>query len=61
MDSCTLMRSLGKEIAMVEGSRGNIKVTTPEDLYTFRAMLDYRETMQVFGLGEREIEGKLKK
>ena len=31
---------------MVEGNRGNIKVTTPEDLYVFRAMLEYRETRQ---------------
>lgn len=61
VDSCTLMRSLGEEVSMVEGNRGNIKVTTPEDLYTFRAMIEYKETMQVFGFGEREVEGRLKK
>lgn len=61
VDSCTLMRSLGKEVAMVEGNRGNIKVTTPEDLYTFRGMIEYKETMQVFGFGDREVEGKLVK
>lgn len=61
VDSCTLMRSLGKEVAIVKGNRGNIKVTTPEDLYIFRAMIQYRETQDVFGLSQREVPGKLKK
>ena len=43
------------------GNRGNIKVTTPEDLYTFRAMIQYRETEQVFGFAEKEVPGKLNK
>ena len=37
------MRSVGKEVRLVEGNRGNIKVTTPEDLYVFRAMLEYKK------------------
>ena len=36
---------------MVEGNRGNIKVTTPEDVYIFRALLQYRENEQAFGFG----------
>lgn len=61
VDSCTLMRSIGKEVAIVEGNRGNIKVTTPEDLYIFRAMIQYRETQDVFGLNQKEVPEKLKK
>ncbi len=61
VDSCTLMRSLGKEVAIVQGNRGNIKVTTPEDLYILRAMIQYRETQDVFGLKQKEVPGKLKR
>ncbi|MCB6992362.1 2-C-methyl-D-erythritol 4-phosphate cytidylyltransferase [bacterium 210820-DFI.6.37] len=61
VDTCTLMKKTGKEVAIVEGNRGNIKVTTPEDLYTFRAMIQYRETEQVFGFGAKEVTGKLSK
>lgn len=61
IDTCTLMRSLGKIIYMVEGNRGNIKVTTPEDLYTFRAMLEYRENQQALGLSQKDIIEKLQK
>lgn len=61
VDTCTLMKKLGKEVSIVEGNRGNIKVTTPEDLYTFRAMIEYRETEQVFGFGSKEVTSGLKK
>lgn len=59
VDSCALMRSTGKEVAIVKGNRGNIKVTTPEDLYIFRAMLQYRETQDAFGLTQKETPEKL--
>lgn len=49
-DSCYLYRSLGKEVHIVEGNRGNIKVTTPEDFYLLRALLQYRENEQILGL-----------
>lgn len=61
VDTCTLMKKTGKEVAIVEGNRGNIKVTTPEDLYTFQAMLQYREAEQVFGFGAKEVKEKLSK
>jgi 2-C-methyl-D-erythritol 4-phosphate cytidylyltransferase len=51
VDSCTLIKSIGKEAYMVEGNRGNIKVTTPEDVYMYRALIQYRENEQAFGLG----------
>lgn len=46
-----LFAAQGIEAHMVEGNRGNIKVTTPEDVYTFRALLQYKENEQAFGLG----------
>lgn len=51
VDSCTLIKSIGKEAFMVEGNRGNIKVTTPEDVYMYRALIQYRENEQAFGIG----------
>ncbi len=51
VDACTIYTTLGRPVHMVEGNRGNIKVTTPSDVYTFRALLQYRENEQVFGFG----------
>ena len=51
VDACTMCNSLGIPVHMVPGNRGNIKVTTPEDFYIFRALLSYRENEQAFGLG----------
>lgn len=50
IDNCTLMKSLGMEVPIVKGPRSNIKVTTPEDLFMFKAMLEYRETKDALGL-----------
>ena len=49
-DSCNLYMNLGKKMYIVEGNRGNIKVTTPEDFYILRALLQYRENEQILGL-----------
>ena len=51
VDACTIVRSQGITAHIVEGNRGNIKVTTPEDVYLFRALLQYRENEQAFGFG----------
>lgn len=51
VDALTIIRSQGIEAHMVMGNRGNIKVTTPEDVYMFRALLQYKENEQAFGLG----------
>ena len=51
LDACTIMTTLGKEVHMIPGNRGNIKVTTPEDVYMFRALLNYKENEQTFGIG----------
>ena len=61
VDTCTMMKMLGKDVKIVVGPRGNIKVTTPEDLYTFRAMIQYKESEQIFGFGNREVPTALKK
>lgn len=61
IDTCTLMRSRGNTVHMVEGNRGNIKVTTPEDLYVFRAMLTYKENQQALGLSQQDIIDNLQK
>ena len=51
VDACTIYRTIGKQPHMVMGNRGNIKVTTPEDVYMFRALLQYKENEQAFGFG----------
>lgn len=47
IDSCTLMRYYGKKLYAVDGSSENIKITTPDDFYTFRAIYDARENEQL--------------
>ena len=62
VDACTIIRSQGMEAHMVPGNRGNIKVTTPEDVYMFRALLQYKENEQAFGLGiTNRIETRMNK
>lgn len=48
IDSCTLMQHYGYQLVAVQGNMDNIKVTTPEDFYTFRAIYDARENEQLF-------------
>lgn len=50
VDSCTLFKTLNKETFMVSGNRGNIKITTIEDLYILRAFIRYKEDLEAFGL-----------
>lgn len=49
VDSCTLYKTLGKETYMIQGNRGNIKITTIEDLYILRALIRYKEDLEAFG------------
>ena len=51
VDACTICNALNIPVNMVKGNQGNIKVTTPEDVYTFRALLQYKENEQAFGFG----------
>ena len=54
IDSCTLMKQYGYNLYMVDGPYENIKVTTPDDFYTMRAILDAKENAQIYGYGEEE-------
>lgn len=47
IDSCTLMGHYGMKMHVVEGNYGNIKITTPEDFFTFRAIYDAKENEQL--------------
>ncbi len=49
IDSCTLMKNYGYTLHMVDGPYENIKITTPDDYYTMRAILDAREDRQIYG------------
>ena len=49
IDSACLMRHYGYPLYTIEGSPENIKITTPSDFYTFRALEDVRENSQIFG------------
>lgn len=50
IDSSTLMGLYGKELFIVEGPYENIKITTPDDFYMFKALFDARENAQIFGI-----------
>lgn len=43
VDNCSLMKSLGRDVAIVKGPRSNIKVTTAEDIYILRAMIEFQK------------------
>lgn len=50
IDSASMMQYYGHALFTVEGSPENIKITTPNDFYTFRALVDARENSQIFGV-----------
>ena len=50
IDTAYLMQQHGYNVYTVEGSPENIKITTPTDFYTFRALMDIRENSQIFGV-----------
>ena len=52
IDSSSMMQYYGKKLFLVEGPEANIKVTTPEDFYVMRAMLDAKENAQIYGVEE---------
>ncbi len=49
IDSCTLMKQYGKHLHMIDGPYENIKITTPDDFYTMRALLEAKENSQMYG------------
>lgn len=50
VDSCTLFKTLDIQTYMVTGNKGNIKITTVEDLYILRALIRFKEDIEAFGL-----------
>lgn len=52
VDSCTMMQYYGKKMFLIDGPEENIKITTPDDFYIMRAMLDAKEDLQIYGLDE---------
>ncbi len=52
VDSCTLFKKQGRDLSMIRGNFGNIKITTIEDLYILRALIRYKEDIEAFGLSK---------
>ena len=50
IDSCTMMQYYGKSLYLVDGPYENIKITTPDDFYTMRAILEAKENAQIYGM-----------
>ena len=50
IDSCTIAQYYGKSLFLVDGPYENIKITTPDDFYTMRAILEAKENAQIYGL-----------
>ena len=50
IDSCTIMKHYGYSLHMTDGPYENIKITTPDDVYTMRASLQVKEDAQIYGL-----------
>lgn len=50
IDSCTMMQYYGYTLHMTDGPYENIKITTPDDFYTMRAILQAKEDAQIYGL-----------
>ena len=50
IDTCSLMVALDRPVHLVECRTTNIKITTPEDYYHFKAILSWREGREAFGL-----------
>lgn len=49
IDSCTMMQYYKRPLHLVDGPYENIKITTPDDFYTMRALLDAKENAQIYG------------
>ena len=50
IDSASMMLHYGYELYSVLCENSNIKITTPSDFYTLRALLEAKENSQIFGL-----------
>ena len=48
IDSCTMMQEYGFKLYMIDGPYENIKITTPDDFFTMRAILEAKENSQIY-------------
>lgn len=48
IDSCTMMKHYGHSLYLVDGPYENIKITTQDDFYTMRALIDAQEDQQLY-------------
>ncbi len=49
IDSCTMMQKYGYNLFLIDGPIENTKITTPEDFYIMRAILEAKENEQIYG------------
>ena len=52
IDSASMMREQGRDLHLIVGPDENIKITTQDDYYSMRAILDSRENNQLYAEGE---------
>ena len=50
IDSASMMKYYGHNLNIINGPSENIKITTPSDFYIFKAILDMKENLNIFGL-----------
>lgn len=50
IDSCSMMQYYGYKLHMIDGPYENIKITTPDDFYMMRAIIEAKENEQIYGL-----------
>ncbi len=50
IDSCTLMKMYNKKLHIVYCGSENIKITTPDDYYAFKAIIQAEESSKIFGI-----------
>ena len=56
IDSCSMMTHYGYKLHLINGPIQNIKITTADDFYSMRAILDAQENAQLYGF-EHVTEG----
>ncbi len=52
VDSCSVFRKVYGRVHLVQGNYGNIKITTPEDVYILKGLLQYLDATNAFGIDE---------
>jgi 2-C-methyl-D-erythritol 4-phosphate cytidylyltransferase len=52
IDSCTMMQHYGYKLHLIDGPSQNIKITTPEDFFMARTILEIKENDQLYGLDD---------